>query len=129
MPQLRSRLGMNVKIPNLEPNIRTQVSKLNSIFLFFSLIIAPKSKLDDGLLWLLLVRRSALNRWKMVKLMWGFHNAAHVDFDFVEFLPVKSFKLEPLSQGSYLTVDGELIEHSNIRAEVVSKAIKILTKS
>ena len=97
--------------------------------MFFSLFIAPKSKLDDGLLWLLLVRRNAINRWKMLKLMLGFYNAAHVDFDFVEFFPVKSFKLEPLSQGSYLTVDGELIEHSNIRAEVVSKAIKILTKS
>ena len=97
--------------------------------MFFSLFIAPKSKLDDGLLWLLLVRRNAINRWKMLKLMLGFYNAAHVGFDFVEFFPVKSFKLEPLSQGSYLTVDGELIEHSNIRAEVVSKAIKILTKS
>ena len=114
----------------LKPNEpKFHLPKLNSIFLFFSLIIAPESKLDDGLLWLLLVRRSALNRWKMVKLMMGFHNAAHVDFDFVEFFPVKSFKLEPLSQGSYLTVDGELIEHSNIRAEVVPKAIKILTKS
>ena len=48
---------------------------------------------------------------------------------FLSIFPVQSFKLEPLSQGSYLTVDGELIEHSNIRAEVVSKAIKILTKS
>ena len=89
--------------------------------------IAPKSKLDDGLMWLMLVKRSKLNRWRLLKIMMGFSEAKHLDFDFVDFFPVKSFKLEPLSKGSYITVDGEVIDHSNIKAEIAPKAIQILS--
>ena len=64
----------------------------------------------------------------MLKIMLGFSEARHATMDFVEFFAVKSFKLEPLCPGSYITVDGELIDHSNVQAEVIPNSMKILTK-
>ncbi|CAB0010224.1 unnamed protein product [Nesidiocoris tenuis] len=45
-------------------------------------------------------------------------SGSHVDVSDVIFLPVTAFRIEPESKGSHLTVDGELIEHSAIQAEI-----------
>ena len=92
-----------------------------------SIFVAPNSNLADGLMYLLMVKKSALNRFQFLQLMLGFESAAHADFDFVDFFPVKGFRLKPISKGSYITVDGEVIEHASIQAEILPKAVQILT--
>lgn len=43
----------------------------------------------------------------------------HLAVPNVEMIPVKAFRLEPLSQGSHIVVDGELLKHSPLQAEIM----------
>ena len=87
-------------------------------------------KSDDGTMWLLLIRRRLVNRFKMFKIMLGFENAQYLNVEGVELLPVTYFKLETLSHRSYITVDGELLdsEVKTVEAKIVPKSLSILTK-
>ena len=91
--------------------------------------IAPQAQLDDGYLWLLLLRRKNVNRFKLLKIMLGFHTGHHLDIEGVEMIRTKYFKFEPLCQRSYLTVDGELIDLCTVEAEIVPKAIDVFCKT
>ena len=85
---------------------------------------------DDGTMWLLLIRRRLVNRYKILKIMLGFENAQYLNIEGVELLPVTYFKLETLSHRSYITVDGELLdgEVKTVEAKIVPKSLSILTK-
>jgi sphingosine kinase len=89
--------------------------------------IASKAKPDDSLLWLFLIRKT-ITRLQMLKLQLGLGYARHELMDCVEFFPVTAFKLEPKSEGSYIVVDGEVIDYGPLEAQIVPKAINILTK-
>ena len=93
-----------------------------------TIIVAPEATLDDGLLWLHLIRRKNTNRLKMLRIMLGYSTGAHLDIDGVELIPVTYFKMVPISQGSYLTVDGEVVKNGSIEAEILPKAINIFSK-
>ena len=85
---------------------------------------------DDGTMWLLLIRRRLVNRYKILKIMLGFENAQYLNIEGVELLPITYFKLETLSHRSYITVDGELLdsEVKTIEAKIGPKSLSILTK-
>ena len=85
---------------------------------------------DDGTMWLLLIRRRLVNRYKILKIMLGFENAQYLNIEGVELLPVTYFKLETLSHRSYITVDGELLdgEVKTVEAKIVPKSLSILMK-
>jgi len=95
-----------------------------------SIFVAPSAKIDDGTMWLLLIRRKMVNRFKIFKIMLGFENAQYLNVEGVELYQVTYFKLETSSQRSYITVDGEVLdsEVSSIEANVVPKSLSILTK-
>lgn len=69
-----------------------------------SFFMAPSAQLDDGKMWLLLVRRKRVNRLSFLKIMLGFNSGNHVNLDGVEMIPVTYFKLEPLSSGKKKTI-------------------------
>ena len=81
-------------------------------------------------MWLLLVRRKMVNRFKLLKIMLGFETAQYLNEDGVELYQVTYFKLETSSQKSYITVDGEVLEGevSTIEANVVPQSLSILNK-
>ena len=81
-------------------------------------------------MWLLLIRRKMVNRFKIFKIMLGFENAQYLNVEGVELYQVTYFKLETSSQRSYITVDGEVLdsEVSSIEANIVPKSLSILTK-
>ena len=85
---------------------------------------------DDGTMWLLLIRRRLVNRYKILKIMLGFENAQYLNIEGVELLPITYFKLETLSHRSYITVDGELLdsEAKTVEAKIVPKSLSILMK-
>ena len=116
---------------------------LNGEFLEVQKLILPSKKLtfhrmiqilsknpDDGTMWLLLIRRRLVNRFKIFKIMLGFENAQYLNVEGVELLPVTYFKLETLSHRSYITVDGELLDNEvkTVEAKIVPKSLSILTK-
>ncbi|CAB0010214.1 unnamed protein product [Nesidiocoris tenuis] len=64
--------------------------------------------------------------WTVLK---GMSSGSHVDVSDVIFLPVTAFRIEPESKGSHLTVDGELIEHSAIQAEIFPSMANVFARS
>ena len=95
-----------------------------------TICVAPSAKIDDGIMWLLLIRRRLVNRFKVLKIMIGFENGQYQNVEGVELLPVTYFKLETMSERSYITVDGEVLDCkvNSIEANVVPKSLSILTK-
>ena len=81
-------------------------------------------------MWLLLIRRRMVNRFKLFKIMLGFENAQYLNVEGVELIPVTYFKLETQSYRSYITVDGEVLdsEVKTIEAKIIPKSLSILTK-
>ena len=101
-----------------------------------SLMIAPQAKLDDGKMWLILVRRNQIDRYRMLKIMLGFKSGDHLNVEGCEMIPVSYFKLETLShKQSYITVDGEIMEpveknllNRTVEVDVVPKYTNVFTK-
>lgn len=51
----------------------------------------------------------------------------HLKVPYVEMIPVRAFRLEPLCEGSHLVVDGEILEDSPIiQAEIFPGLISML---
>ena len=90
--------------------------------------IAPEAKLDDGYFWLLLLRRRNVDRLKLLKIMLGFSSGNYLNIEGIEMIRTNYFKFEPLSEASYLTIDGEVIDLTTVEAEIVPKAIDIFCK-
>lgn len=55
----------------------------------------------------------------LLQFLLGLSSGNHLTAPNVEMIPVKAFRLEPLSQGSHIVVDGELIKHSPLQAEII----------
>ncbi|XP_015379355.1 PREDICTED: sphingosine kinase 2-like [Diuraphis noxia] len=81
-------------------------------------IIAPKSKLNDGVIWLLVIK-NGISRTTFLQFLLGLSSGNHLAVPNVEMIPVRAFRLEPLSEGSHLVVDGELLKHSPVQAEIM----------
>jgi len=58
----------------------------------------------------------------------GLSSGNHLTVPNVEMIPVKAFRLEPLSQGSHLVVDGELLKHSPLQAEIMPSITNVFAR-
>lgn len=92
---------------------------------------APLSQLDDGVIWMLVIRAGA-TRQEIFKFLIGLSSGTHIPSapnQHIEMIPVTAFRIEPMaSSGSqgHLTVDGERIENGPIQAEVFPSLSKVL---
>lgn len=92
-----------------------------------SILMAPKSTLSDGLLYLVIIRKG-VTRVQLTNILFAFETEKHLSLPGVETLPVTAFKLEPLTPNGHLTLDGELIEYGPIEAEVLQGCTRIMSK-
>lgn len=58
----------------------------------------------------------------------GLSSGSHVNVAQTEMIPVKAFRLEPQSPGSYVTIDGEQIADGPLQAEVISCTANIMAR-
>lgn len=102
---------------------------------------APLSQLNDGLIWLCIIRAGA-SRQDLLKFMLGMSNGTHLaqPTRFVEMIPVTAFRIEPdmpataaaagaegaEMQHGHFTVDGERVEYGPVQAEVVPGAAQVM---
>ncbi|KAH8036724.1 hypothetical protein HPB51_004238 [Rhipicephalus microplus] len=73
-----------------------------------NLFIAPESRLDDGIAWLLIIR-GEVSRFQVLSYFKAQEAGHHVDLPFVRLIPVRAFRLETFSD-STITVDGEQVK-------------------
>ena len=84
--------------------------------------LAPRAKINDGRIDVVLVRRAS--RWQMLKLFSKVFDGSHLDLDFVECHQVQSFAIE--SQGREpLDLDGEMQGHAPLAVEMISGALRV----
>ncbi|XP_077491254.1 sphingosine kinase 2-like isoform X4 [Amblyomma americanum] len=90
-----------------------------------NLFIAPESRLDDGIAWLLLIRGDA-SRIQVLSYFKAQEAGEHVDLPFVRLIPVRAFRLETFTD-STITVDGEVVKTKILQARVLPSLGRILT--
>lgn len=77
---------------------------------------APTAKLEDNRIHLTyILKKDVKNRMEIIKFLTAIENAKHLDLPFVKSVEVSAFRLEPQTGGSYVTVDGEVMDTTNIQ--------------
>ena len=86
--------------------------------------MAPKAKIDDGLLDLIIVNGN-VSRLKLFQTLPKLFKGTHIDDPEVEYLQVKDFSLYT-NEPNKLNIDGELKGHTPIDVRIIPNAIEIL---
>lgn len=93
----------------------------------------PNSRLDDGVIWLLVIRGNT-TRAQLLAFLLGLGTGAHaldpaVGDGSIQLLAVSAFRIEPEpspSHPAHLTVDGELVAYGPVQAEVCPSKVRLL---
>ncbi|KAK9502699.1 hypothetical protein O3M35_011415 [Rhynocoris fuscipes] len=92
-------------------------------------IFAPSAKLDDGCIWLCVIK-SGISRAHLVQFLLGMSNGTHTTVPQIDFLPVSAFRIEPEpNYGGHITVDGELIEFGPLQAEILPSLANVFARA
>lgn len=92
---------------------------------------APLSQLDDGVIWMLVIRAGA-TRQEIFKFLIGLSSGTHIPSapnQHIEMIPVTAFRIEPMASSGaqgHFTVDGERIEYGPIQAEIFPSLSRVL---
>ncbi|CAD7080619.1 unnamed protein product [Hermetia illucens] len=81
---------------------------------------APHSKLNDGIIWLVIIR-AGVSRSQLLSFLLGLSSGTHIPetkSPFIEIIPVTAFRFEPSGTQGNITVDGESVEYGPIQGEV-----------
>lgn len=81
-------------------------------------ICTPQSTLADGYLTLQFIRTRGSSRANLAKAFISLEDGKHFDYDFVEWIPVRAFRIVPTETSGNLMVDGEKVPYGkSIRTE------------
>lgn len=86
-------------------------------------LFAPNAKLDDGIIWLLIIKDD-ITRSQLLQFLLGLSTGAHAQNSVTNegpiiLVPVRAFRIEPdMTENGYMTVDGEHVEYGPIQAEI-----------
>lgn len=95
---------------------------------------APTSQLNDGIIWLCIIRGGA-SRQDLLKFLLGLSSGTHVSStqnQYIQMIPVTAFRIEPQVDGTsevnhgHFTVDGERVEYGPIQAEVIPGLARVM---
>ncbi|KAG8546821.1 hypothetical protein GDO81_029778 [Engystomops pustulosus] len=94
------------------------------------LFTAPFSYFDDGLIHLFFVK-AGISRTALVRLFLAMEKGTHIGIECPYFVhvPVRAFRLEPLTRKGILTVDGERVEYGPIQAQIHHGLSNLITGS
>ncbi|GFS28880.1 sphingosine kinase 2 [Trichonephila inaurata madagascariensis] len=90
-------------------------------------LFAPEAKMDDGIMWLIVIK-AGVSRAQAMYFLASLQTGDHVHIPYVDVIPIHAFRLEPLRDDSYLTVDGEVIPCCSIQAEVLPSMARVMTR-
>ncbi|KAH8394073.1 hypothetical protein KR215_002486 [Drosophila sulfurigaster] len=90
---------------------------------------APDSKLNDGLIYLVIIR-AGVGRSQLLNFLLSMHNGSHLpepEDPHILVVPVTAFRIEPSGNNGILTIDGERVDYGPIQAEVFPGLINVMT--
>ncbi|KAG6804329.1 sphingosine kinase 2 isoform X1 [Apis mellifera caucasica] len=88
---------------------------------------APRAKLADGIIWLMIVK-AGITRANLLQFLLGLSNGSHVTRSGIDMIPVKAFRIEP-EEGvnGYITVDGERVDYGPLQAEIFPSLATVMS--
>ncbi|XP_017088382.2 sphingosine kinase 1 [Drosophila bipectinata] len=92
---------------------------------------APESRLDDGLIYLVIIR-SGVSRHQLANFMLSLNTGTHLpvgEDPFIKVVACRAFRIEPTGSDGILVVDGEKVDYGPIQAEVMPGLINVMTTS
>ena len=95
----------------------------NSTFTGTSFFIAPKAKLDDGMLDIVLLNK--ISRLRLLKLFTSIYDGSHINYPEVEYIQAKRIKIVE-EKPSKLIPDGEILGSTPVELESLSAKIQFL---
>lgn len=107
--------------------------------------LAPSSRLDDGVMWLLFLRGKNISRRRAAQFLLALNHGKHVDLPYVTLIPVQAFRLESLAgreeeetrcprggvrkrKSGVMTIDGELVDTDIIQAHILPSCLTVMSK-
>lgn len=88
---------------------------------------APRAKLADGVIWLMIIK-AGITRANLLQFLLGLNNGTHVTRSGVDMIPVKAFRIEPEEGASgYITVDGEKVDYGPLQAEIFPSLASVMS--
>ncbi|XP_059615021.1 sphingosine kinase 2-like [Phlebotomus argentipes] len=91
---------------------------------------ATSSKLNDGIIWLCIIRGGA-SRSQLLTFLLGLSSGTHIpstQSEYIKMIPVQAFRIEPTSGGppGCVTVDGEKVEYGPIQGEIYGDMANVM---
>ncbi|XP_034482223.1 sphingosine kinase 1 [Drosophila innubila] len=89
---------------------------------------APKAQLNDGKIYLILIR-GGISRPHLLSFLYNMSTGTHLpekNNAYVKVLPVRAFRLEPHDNHGIITVDGERIEFGPLQAEILPGIARVM---
>lgn len=97
----------------------------NQTHLNSSCFFAPHARLDDGLMWMV-VLKGDISRAQVLRFLISLEDGGHINLPYVHVIPIKAFRLEPTD--GVMTIDGELIECGSIQAEILPSTVNVMCR-
>lgn len=89
---------------------------------------APSSKLNDGIIWLVIIR-GGCSRSQLLSFLLGLSTGTHIPRqknEHISMVPVTAFRIEPHGTQGHMTVDGECVEYGPIQGEIYPNIAKVM---
>ncbi len=84
--------------------------------------MAPKARLDDGLIDLVIVRKAG--RLELLKVFPKIFDGTHISLPFVEYHQVKEFSIIP-DEDDILNVDGEIMGNTPVHVKMIAGGFEV----
>ena len=97
----------------------------NSIHVGKGMKMAPKAKLDDGLIDLIVIRAGA-TRTRLLQVLPKLFDGSHINEPEVEYYQTSEFSLIP-EKDEILNIDGEIMGSTPIKVKMIPKAIEMFS--
>ena len=88
---------------------------------------APHSELADGIIWLAYIT-SKVSIKNLLRFLSSLESARHIDLPYVKIIPVRAFRLEPLTSGGTLSIDGEAFDSQPCQVQILPSMGKIFIR-
>ena len=98
----------------------TFIIACNSMHVGKGMKMAPKAKLDDGLIDLIIIKAGA-SRTRLLKVLPKLFDGSHINEPEVSYLQVENFELIPPSDDK-LNIDGEIIGKTPVKVQMIPNA-------
>ncbi len=95
----------------------------NTIFTGKGMSIAPKAKLDDGLLDINIVKNK-ISKFQLVKLLTKLFTGKHIYSPYVEYLQGENIRLD-FNEIQKINIDGEIKNGNHIKVSILKKKLSI----